>query len=39
LISVFLPLKVYPAIFVLHESPTAYKHVDIKINAVFCGKY
>jgi len=29
-----LPLKVYPAIFVLHESATAYKHVDTKINAV-----
>jgi len=34
LVSFSLPLKVYPAIFVLHESAVAYKPLDTTINAV-----
>jgi len=34
LVSFSLPLRVCPAIFVLHESATAHKHADTKINAV-----
>jgi len=34
LVAFTFPLKIHLAIGVLHESATAYQHVDTKINAV-----